>query len=205
MPQRGFVAMIRWTTLLADKYSIVRVLFIHEIQKLNISILHKTSQSTERTGSTCTCPDGIERGRVVHRPWYYTMLTVESARFPPELSAPPSPPVCRLAGRQLAMEAISRAAGRLDGKGGRLWGMGCECQPPFRPLHFPYAAFCTTISRYTHRSWRRRSEAARCLTAQSGLRGVAATPPPRPCAPVARRRRQRRRQRRRWRQTQLRG
>ena len=38
MPQRGFVAMIRWTTLLADKYySIVRVLFIHEIQKLNIT------------------------------------------------------------------------------------------------------------------------------------------------------------------------
>ena len=194
--------MIRWTTLLADKYSIVRVLFIHEIQKLNITQnipvdrthwQHLHMSRRNRAWSSCA------QTLVLHD------VDCRKRSFPPELSAPPSPPVCRLAGRRLAMKAISRAAGRLGGKGGRLCEMGCECQPPFRPLHFPYAAFCTTISRYTHRSWRRRSEAARCLTAQSGLRGVAATPPPRPCAPVARRRRQRRRQRRRWRQTQLRG
>ena len=37
------------------------------------AFLKNIPESTGRTGSTCTCPDGIERGRVGHRPWYYTM------------------------------------------------------------------------------------------------------------------------------------
>ena len=64
-------------------------------------------------------------------------MIVESARLPPELSAPPSAPRVQ-ARREAAGNGgdQSRSGAARRQVEGRLWGRGASANPFFRPLHF---------------------------------------------------------------------